>query len=122
MAFEQCGATRSAVRHVAWTVLIAGSGLLISLFVPGIQVVFQLMGSTCSAFVCFILPAAFGLKLRLPEASGLLGFVACSALLFGGAAVGALATLSTISGLMSPAEDDTGAMQSHVCDRGTCHV
>ena len=72
---------------------------------PGINVVFQLMGSTCSAFVCFILPAAFGLRLSLPEAGGpyrsLLGTVACTLLLVGGVAVGVLATASTISGLMA---------------------
>ena len=51
MCFEQCGAARSAHRHVVWTILIAGSGLAISLYVPGVHIVFQLMGSTCSAFV-----------------------------------------------------------------------
>ena len=43
---------------------LAGSGLLVALYVPGINIVFQLMGSTCSAFVCFILPAACWLKLE----------------------------------------------------------
>ena len=34
---------------------------------PGINVVFQLMGGTGSAFVCYMLPAAFAWKLQLPQ-------------------------------------------------------
>ena len=80
-------ARRSLLRHVLWTVGIAGSGLLVGLYVPGINVVFQLMGSTCSAGVCFVLPAAFGLKLRLPEASGVVRLPAALMLLVGGSVV-----------------------------------
>ena len=39
----------------------------IALRVPGINVVFQLMGGTGSAFVCYMLPAAFAWKLQLPQ-------------------------------------------------------
>ena len=63
-----CGAgdSRKLLRHVAWTCLIATSGLLVALYVPGINIVFQLMGSTSSAFVCYVLPAAFALRLPAP--------------------------------------------------------
>lgn len=60
------------------------------------------MGSTSSAFVCFVLPAVFGLKLDLPEVQGRARGLACRALLFGGATLGIVATTVTISGLVSP--------------------
>ena len=75
-----CGRLESShrvARHVTWTLLLSGVGLAIALYVPGINVVFQLLGGTSSAFVCFMLPAAFGWKLSLPQASGA-GAVACT--------------------------------------------
>lgn len=92
-------------RHVGWTVLIAGSGLLIALYVPGINLVFQLMGSTSSAFVCFIMPAAFGITLRLPEASGRFGALAARLLFGGGIVIGIVATAVTTVGLFRPHGD-----------------
>ena len=50
-------------RHFVLTAVICGCTLLVSLFVPNISVVFQLMGGTTSAFVCFVLPAAFAIHL-----------------------------------------------------------
>ena len=46
MCFHRFGAVRSAVRHVVWTLLISGSSLLVSLFIPGINVVFQVCAAT----------------------------------------------------------------------------
>ena len=40
-------------RHFVLTAVICGCTLLVSLFVPNISVVLQLMGDTTSAFVCF---------------------------------------------------------------------
>jgi hypothetical protein len=37
----------------------------VSLFVPSINIVFSLMGSTASAFVCYVLPAMVGKYTRL---------------------------------------------------------
>ena len=45
------------------TLGISGAALCIALLVPSIKVVFELMGGTTSAFVCFILPAAFAIRL-----------------------------------------------------------
>ena len=98
------------VRHVGWTLLIAGSGLLIALHVPGINIVFQLMGSTSSAFVCFVLPAVFGLHLDLPETRGLQNGLACRALLLGGAALGITATAVTIITMLN---GDDGPRQTY---------
>ena len=120
MCCQQFGARRSLVRHCVWTVCVAGAGLLVSLYVPAINVVFQLMGSTSSALVCFVLPAAFGLKLRVPEARGRLGTAGCIALLVGGGAVGAIATTVTVVGLMHRAPHaDPSQLAPHVqaCQR-----
>ena len=51
-------------RHFILTGIICGCTLIVSLFVPNISVVFQLMGGTTSAFVCFVLPAAFVIHLE----------------------------------------------------------
>jgi amino acid permease len=120
MFFGQFGAKKSTLRHVAWTLGISGSGLLVALYVPGINIVFQLMGSTCSAFVCFILPAAFALRLRLPEASGLVGSLAACALIMGGAFVGVIATYTTFAGLAAGSSHKSVEPQHHLCDAPEC--
>ena len=122
MFFQQWGAKRNTVRHCMWTFALTGAGLAVALYVPSINIVFQLMGSTSSAFVCFVLPAAFGLRLRLPEARGLGGKVACAALLVGGAAVGAIATAVTVMGLLTSdgSSEERPAPHSLVCRR-QCH-
>ena len=56
-------------RHFVLTAVICGCTLLVSLFVPNISVVFQLMGGTTSAFVCFVLPAAFAIHLAREQDS-----------------------------------------------------
>ena len=38
--------------------------MMLAMFLPNIQVVFSLLGSTTSAFVCYIVPAMFVLKLE----------------------------------------------------------
>ena len=54
-----------------------------------------------SAFVCFVLPAAFALKLRVPEVRGPMGCIGAWALLLGGTVLGAIATVSTLTTLGS---------------------
>ena len=98
-----CGRLESrhrVTRHVTWTLLLSGVGLAIALYVPGINVVFQLLGGTSSAFVCFMLPAAFGWKLSLPQASGA-GAVACASLFCAGLVVGISSTYVTVAGLLA---------------------
>mmetsp|Transcript_13276 Transcript_13276/g.46410 ORF Transcript_13276/g.46410 Transcript_13276/m.46410 type:complete len:458 (+) Transcript_13276:54-1427(+) len=51
--------------HAAWTILISGGAIVLSLFVPHLDTVFQLVGGTTSAFICFVLPALFALKMGL---------------------------------------------------------
>ena len=77
---EELAPPTSRTRHVAFTLLICGGALIIALCVPGLSKIFQLMGGTASAFVCFIVPAMFAIIGLLVQ--WLLLLVVCFALLF----------------------------------------
>ncbi|KUF86404.1 Gamma-tubulin complex component 6 [Phytophthora nicotianae] len=51
-------------RHVAVTSGLVLLALLLAIFCPSINVVFGIIGGTCSTVVCFCFPAAFILKLE----------------------------------------------------------
>ena len=57
------GTTALQTVRIILSFFTSRTALLFGLYVPGLQTVFQLMGSTSSAFVCFVLPAAFEIKL-----------------------------------------------------------
>uniref|UniRef100_H3GW21 Amino acid transporter transmembrane domain-containing protein n=1 Tax=Phytophthora ramorum TaxID=164328 RepID=H3GW21_PHYRM len=54
----------SWTRHVAVTSSLVLLALLLAIFCPSINVVFGIIGGTCSTVVCFCFPAAFILKLE----------------------------------------------------------
>ncbi|GLE03705.1 hypothetical protein PINS_up012607 [Pythium insidiosum] len=54
----------SLARHVAVTAGLVFLALLLAIFCPSINVIFGIIGGTCSSVVCFCLPAAFILKLE----------------------------------------------------------
>jgi solute carrier family 38 (sodium-coupled neutral amino acid transporter), member 11 len=54
----------SLIRHVLVTSGLVFMALLLAIFCPSINVVFGVIGGTCSAVVCFCLPAAFIIKLE----------------------------------------------------------
>lgn len=54
----------SCTRHVVVTTGLVLLALLLAIFCPSINVVFGIIGGTCSTVVCFCLPAAFILKLE----------------------------------------------------------
>ena len=97
-------------RHFLITLLISGSSLLIALRVPNINTVFGLMGATCSAFVCFVLPGAFAIELGMHEGEGWGKKARIYALTYGGFAVGCLSTAVTLYGIFypEPSEDFCG--------------
>jgi amino acid permease len=94
----------SRTRHFLLTLLISGLSLITALKVKHISQVFQLMGGTASAFVCFVLPAAFAIKLGFTKNEPLT-HAATWALAVGGAAVGTLSTVVTIYGMIYPEPD-----------------
>ncbi|GMI11177.1 hypothetical protein TrLO_g15530 [Triparma laevis f. longispina] len=93
-------------RHVLLTFLITALSLLVALVVPNISVVFQLMGGTASAFVCFVLPAAFAIKLGyLEKEEEKYTLWGAWALAVGGVVVGVVSTSVTIYGIFFPEAD-----------------
>eukprot|EP00966_Prymnesium_polylepis_P269814 6232942-Prymnesium_polylepis.1 len=95
------GGISARTRHLAITVGLACASLAVALVVPDISLVFSLLGGTCSAYVCFILPAAFCWRLAptIPEAQGAAGRAACAALFAFGLLIGVLSTSTTIASL-----------------------
>jgi len=91
--------------HAAWTILISGGAIFLSLFVPHLDTVFQLVGGTTSAFICFVLPALFALKMGLytgdPWRRALLVLVAVM-----GGMGGILSTTITLVSLTTSTSDD----------------
>uniref|UniRef100_M4BQ64 Amino acid transporter transmembrane domain-containing protein n=1 Tax=Hyaloperonospora arabidopsidis (strain Emoy2) TaxID=559515 RepID=M4BQ64_HYAAE len=89
-------------RHVAVTSSLVLLALVLAVFCPGINVIFGIIGGTCSSVVCFCLPAAFVLKL---EDGPLLGpkKVGPVLLLIGAIAIGFTGTCVTVlSSLLVP--------------------
>jgi len=50
-------------RHCAITAAFVASATSVAMFLPNIQVVFSLLGSTTSAFVCYIVPGMYTLEM-----------------------------------------------------------
>mmetsp|Transcript_92929 Transcript_92929/g.161029 ORF Transcript_92929/g.161029 Transcript_92929/m.161029 type:complete len:473 (-) Transcript_92929:1485-2903(-) len=82
--------------HIIETLLIAISILLLALFVPGIDIVFSLLGSTASSLLCFIFPSYLAYCAGTGEGSILvsLGMVL---LVLMGLGIGILGTWVTIT-------------------------
>lgn len=94
----------SKCKHFVLTTVICAAALVLALEVSEIQVVFQLMGGTTSAFVCFILPAAFVIRLQREGRLRMSPLETCASwgLACGGAAVGLLSTFVTVYNIVVP--------------------
>ena len=94
---------------MALTLFLASATLLTAIALPDIDVVFSLLGGTCSAFVCYIIPSAVAYQLadRVPQNRTLLGRVAVFGLGFFGLLVGFLSTTTTIVGLADRKANNT---------------
>jgi len=82
----------STVEHFLLTLLLSGSALVVALVIPGISVIFGLMGGTAASIISFILPGLFMMDDRRKALPYL--FVV------GGALIGFFSTFITIYGLM----------------------
>ena len=89
------------IRFFALTTFLVALSLLLAVLVPGIAVVFGLMGATTSAFVCYILPALFALKIYI-EPQWSFRKMKAAALVVGGVIIGVLGTAVTIWQLVMP--------------------
>eukprot|EP00986_Skeletonema_menzelii_P014190 scaffold9079_cov145-Skeletonema_menzelii.AAC.10 len=86
----------SVVEHVLITLLLSGGALLVAILVPGISVVFGLMGGTAASIISFILPGLFSQKMK--ERSGNTSRVG-KAFVWGGLVIGILTTATTLYGI-----------------------
>jgi amino acid permease len=96
---ERRSELHNGLLHVGLTVGLTGAALLVALFVPGINVVFQLLGGTASALVCFCVPGMLALRSGLPMLERRSGRLATYALVGAGGAAGVISTALTIAGL-----------------------
>ncbi len=101
VSFSEPKTGAQKARHFTLTAVLVGSSLFVALKVPNISTVFSLLGSTTSSFVCFVLPAAFALKIGFTKKRPGL-HIATWCLAIGGAAVGFLSTGVTIYGMVYP--------------------
>lgn len=87
----------SKLQRIIMTTLICSAALGVALAVPSINIVFQLLGGTSSAFVCFVLPAAFAIKLGV----GSLPFkIGVWSLFIGGIVAGVGSTVITVNNII----------------------
>lgn len=98
----RCTASGLGALHVLVTITLTGLSLLAALYIPGINVVFQLLGGTASALVCFCVPGLLALRSELPLLATTSGRLAVFALVIGGAVAGTVSTAVTVVGLFSP--------------------
>jgi len=109
-AAEDDGAATSLAQHVTLTLGITLVALLLAIAVPDISIIFGLLGSTCVALICFILPPIFLLELD-PEAGALKkNCLRCFAI--GGVALGLLGTYFVIEGLVIGREEEEDYCES----------
>lgn len=95
----------SVVEHVFITLLLSGGALIVAIMVPGISIVFGLMGGTAASIISFILPGMFALKIRGRKSRVGKVFVC------GGLVIGILTTGTTVIGIFNSSESaaDGGA-------------
>jgi len=94
----------SPIEHFLLTLLLCGSALIVALLIPGISVVFGLMGGTAASIISFILPGMFLLDEENSHPSKRKKLLALF-LLWGGTFIGILSTGTTIYGLFSANDD-----------------
>lgn len=86
------------------TLFLSGSALIVALIIPGISVIFGLMGGTAASVISFILPGMFlkemaeisQLERHVRKKQRLIG----RSFILGGIAIGVLSTGFTLYGLL----------------------
>ena len=86
---------------------LATSSILVGLFVPGIGVLFGLLGGICGSTLAFIWPALFIMRTGewTVEKAGLLNVVATHALFYGGIVIGIVGTGISVYQQFGPKTD-----------------
>ena len=95
--------------HFLLTLLLSGSALIVALIIPGISIIFGLMGGTAASIISFILPGLFLMDQReetdtnttMMRRKHILPYL----LVIGGTLVGVLSTWITLYGLFNTTKD-----------------
>ena len=93
----------SPFEHFLLTLLLSGSALIVALLIPGISIIFGLMGGTAASIISFILPGLFLMDKR--EETNTSTPIISYFLVIGGTLVGVLSTWITLYGLFSTTKD-----------------
>ena len=94
----------STLEHFLLTLLLSGSALIVALLIPGISVVFGIMGGTAASVISFILPGMF--LRRIGNIDGVEGNawrkkqLISGTFIWGGVVIGVLSTGVTLYGLL----------------------
>jgi amino acid permease len=93
MGYQDVYSTPAKVR-VAVCVFLSTASLIVGLFVPGIGILFGVLGGVCGSSIAYILPALFTMKLDgwSRESVGVVNWLSTWALLVGGIVAGVLGT------------------------------
>jgi amino acid permease len=102
---EEVHSTESPpLEHFLLTLFLSGCALIIALLIPGISVVFGLMGGTSASIISFILPGMFMIDTHEYNGPSRREKVLPLLMVWGGTLIGIVTTYVTIHGLFFPAE------------------
>ena len=94
----------STLEHFLLTLFLSGSALIVALLIPGISVIFGLMGGTSASIISFILPGMFIMDTHEDNGRSRGGEMLPLLMVWGGTLIGIVTTYVTIYGLCFPAE------------------
>lgn len=92
------------LEHFLLTLFLSGSALIVALLIPGISVVFGLMGGTAASIISFILPGMFLMDTNEDNGRARQGGILPVLMVWGGTLIGVVTTYVTIYGLFITAE------------------
>jgi hypothetical protein len=94
----------STIEHFTLTLFLSGSALIVALLIPGISVIFGLMGGTAASVISFILPGMFLREMaEMPQVERHVRKkqrMIARAFILGGIVIGVLSTGVTLYGLL----------------------
>lgn len=94
----------STMEHFILTLLLSGSALIVALLIPGISVIFGLMGGTAASIISFILPGLFLRQMteisHHERSTRRKQDAIAKVFIWGGIVIGVLSTAVTLYGLL----------------------
>ncbi len=105
---EDVNSTESPpLEHFLLTLFLSGSALIVALLIPGISVVFALMGGTSASIISFILPGLFLMETNEANGRSSQRKIIPVLMVWGGTLIGVVTSYVTIYSLVFPSEGKT---------------